>query len=70
MIHLSKEKTGYGRFEITAHIDGMDYTTTTTNMQAVDAAFDEDYDDEDNSGRRYESRQEAIDALINEINQD
>jgi len=64
---LSSKKTGYGHFYITVEIDGETFGTTTTNTLAIDAGFDDDYDMEDNSGRYYESQEEARDALIDEI---
>jgi hypothetical protein len=67
---LRKNKISNGHFKISTDIDGKEYSTTTTNTMAIDAAFDECYDDEDNSGRYYETREEAQDALIDEILRD
>jgi len=64
---LRSKKTGYGHFSISIEMDGKEFKTTTTNTMAIDAAFDDCYDDEDNSGRYYESREEAQEALVNEI---
>ena len=64
---LSKRKTGYGHFSISIEMDGQEFKTTTTNTMAIDAAFDDCYDDEDNSGSFYESREEAQEALVSEI---
>ena len=64
---LRKKQTGYGHFRISIEMDGQEFKTTTTNTMAIDAAFDDCYDDEDNSGRYYESREEAQVALVNEI---
>ena len=64
---LRKIKTGYGHFRISVEIDGKEYHTVTTNTMAIDAAFDEDYDLNDISGRYYETRGEAQTALVNEI---
>ncbi len=64
---LTCKKTGYGHFSVSMELDGKVYSTTTTNMMAIDAAFDDCYDDEDNSGRFYESREEAQEVLVNEI---
>jgi hypothetical protein len=64
---LRRTKTGYGHFTISIEIDGVEYNATTTNTMAIDAAFDENYNDEDNSGRFFETREEAQNALINEI---
>lgn len=58
---------GRGHFKVTAEINGERLSTVTTNTMAIDAAFDDCYDDKDNEGRYYETRQEAIDALIGEI---
>ena len=67
MRNLRSEKTGHGHFSISIEMDGQELKTTTTNTMAIDVAFDECYDDEDNSGRYYESREEAQEALVNEI---
>ena len=64
---LRSKKTGYGHFSISIEMDGQEFKTTTTNTMAIDAAFDDCYDDEDNSGRYYETREEAQEALVNEI---
>jgi phage-related protein len=64
---LRSNKTGYGHFSISIEMDGQEFKTTTTNTMAIDAAFDDCYDDEDNFGRYYESREEAQEALVNEI---
>jgi hypothetical protein len=64
---LRKTKTGYGHFSISVELDGNVLMATTTNTLAIDAAFDEYYDDEDTSGLFYESREEAQMALISEI---
>jgi hypothetical protein len=60
---LRSKKTGYGHFSISIEMDGQEFKTTTTNTMAIDAAFD----DEDNPGAYYESREEAQEALVNEI---
>ncbi len=64
---LRSKKTGYGHFSISIEMDGKVFKTTTTNTMAIDAAFDDCYDDDDNSGSYYESREEAQEALVNEI---
>jgi phage-related protein len=64
---LRAEFTGRGHFRISIEIDGEKFSTTTTNTMAIDAAFDDCYDDVDNSQRFYESREEAQNALIGEI---
>ena len=64
---LRNRKTGYGHFKISIEMDGKELSTTTTNTIAIDAAFDDCYDDEDNDGRYYESRLEAQEELVSEI---
>lgn len=64
---LRSKWTGYGHFNISIEMDGEKLEATTTNTMAIDAAFDDCYDDVDNSGRYYESRREAQEALVNEI---
>jgi hypothetical protein len=64
---LSKQFSGYGHFKISIELDGEELSTVTTNTTAIDAAFDYDYDDVDNSERIYESRAQAQDALVCEI---
>ena len=56
----------YGHYIISIEIDGKILKTTTTNM-AIDAAFDDCYDDCDNTGRYFASQEEAQIELINEI---
>ena len=67
ILTLNRKFSGYGHFTISIEVDGATIKTTTNNMSAVDAAFDEYYDDEDNSGRVYKSREQAQEALVNEI---
>jgi phage-related protein len=64
---LTSARTGHGHFNISIEMDGQQLNTTTTNTMAIDAAFDDCYDDEDNSDRYYESREEAQESLVNEI---
>ena len=64
---LRSKWTGHGHFSISIEMDGQELKATTTNTMAVDAAFDDCYDDVDNSGRYYESREEAQQDLVNEI---
>ena len=64
---LRKKWTGYGHFSISIEIDGKEFKATTTNTMAIDVAFDDCYDDKDNSGNYYESREEAQKDLVNEI---
>lgn len=63
---LRMKKVGYGHFEVSI-VDGVTISTVTTNTLAIDAAFDDCYDDEDNSGSFYESQKEAQEAIIYEI---
>jgi len=64
---LRNKKTGYGHFNISIEMEGKELSITTTNTMAIDATFDDCYDDEDNDGRYYESRLEAQEALVSEI---
>lgn len=64
---LRSKKNGYGHFSISIEMYGKEFKTTTTNTMAIDAAFDVCYNDEDNSRRHYVSREEAQEALVNEI---
>ena len=65
---LSHKKTGFGHFEISIVIDGKNFDTTTNDTMAIDAAFDESYDDQENNEERwFESRSEAQEVLVNEI---
>lgn len=64
---LRKEFAGHGHFNISIEMDGKEFKTTTTNTMAIDAAFDDCYDDENNSEMYYEDREEAQEALVNEI---
>ena len=64
---LRKKQTGYGHFKISIEMDGKELSTTTTKSMAIDAAFDDCYDDEDNDGRFYESRLQAQETLVSEI---
>ena len=64
---LRRRKTGYGHFKIFIEKDGKEMSTTTTNTLAIDAAFDEFYDDDGNDRAYYESREEAQEDLVNEI---
>jgi hypothetical protein len=64
---LSKKFTGYGHYKLSVIIDGVEYSKTTTNIRAIDAAFDDMYDDDDNSDRIYTSQKHAQETLIREI---
>ena len=64
---LSRKWVGYGRYIISIEMDGQELKTTTTNTMAIDAAFNDCYDDEDNSRRFFKSRREAQEVLVDEI---
>lgn len=64
---LTGNKNGYGNFIVAVELDGEVYSTITTNTLAIDAAFDDCYDDQDRFGSFYRSRSEAQEALIAEI---
>lgn len=64
---LRKQPSDYGHFKITIVFNDVEYSHTTTNTMAIDAAFDDCYDDQDNSGRFFESREEAQLSLVSEI---
>lgn len=64
---LSRKFNGRGHYRISINIDGEEFSTLTTDMMAIDAAFDDEYDDVDDSGRYYENQREAQEALVNEI---
>ena len=64
---LRSKWIGYGHYSISIEIDGKEFKATTTNTMAIDVAFDDCYDDVDNSGNYYESREEAQKDLVNEI---
>ena len=63
---LRSKKIGAGHFIISIEMDGNELSTVTTDTLAIDAAFDEDYDN-DTEGRFYESRFQAQETLVNEI---
>jgi len=67
---LSRKWVGYGRYIISIEMDGQVFKTTTTNTMAIDAAFNDCYDDEDNSRRFFKSRREAQEVLVDEILRD
>lgn len=64
---LRSKKTGYGHFRISITIGEKEYWCITSDTMAIDAAFDDFYDDEDHSGSYYESQEEARIALASEI---
>ena len=67
---LSRKWVGYGHYIISIEKDGQELKTTTTNTMAIDVAFNDCYDDEDNSGRFFKSRREAQQVLVDEILRD
>jgi hypothetical protein len=64
---LRKKQTGYGRFEVSIEIENVTYKISTNNTMAIDAAFDDDYNDENNLGRYYVTQEEAQASLANDI---
>ena len=64
---LRKKQTGYGHFQVSIVMNGRELKAITTDTMAIDAAFEESYDKQDTSGRFYESRREAEEALVSEI---
>lgn len=64
---LRSKKTGHGHFNISIEMNGKKLSTTTTNTIAIDAAFDDCYDDASSQGKYYESKLEAQEALVSEI---
>ena len=64
---LTKKDAGYGHKIVSVEFQNETLSVTTTNMMAVDAAFDENYDDNDNSERFYKTREDAQIALVREI---
>jgi hypothetical protein len=56
----------YGHFNVSVVVNGVKYSTVTTNTMAVDAYNDEDLEE----GGYYETMEEAQDALINEVLRD
>jgi hypothetical protein len=64
---LRKKNVSYGRFEVSIEFEGVIYKSSTNNTLAINAAFDDDYDDENNLGRYYVTQFEAQASLINDI---
>jgi len=64
---LRRKCRSYGHYSISIEMDGQEFKAITTNAMAIDVAFDDCYDDKDNSGNYYESRREAQEDLVNEI---
>ena len=64
---LRIKPSGYGHFIISIEMMDQEIKATTTNTIAIDAIRNECYDYECHEDRFYENRQEAEEALINEI---
>ena len=64
---LSKKQVGYGKFEVSMEFENVTYKIITNNTMAIDAAFDNDYNDVDDLGRYYVSQEEAQASLVNDI---
>lgn len=64
---LSKRQVGYGKFEVSMEFENVTYKIITNNTMAIDAAFDNDYNDIDDLGRYYVSQEEAQASLANDI---
>lgn len=64
---LSKKQVGYGKFEVSMEFENVTYKIITNNTMAIDAAFDNDYNDVDDLGRYYVSQEEAQASLANDI---
>ena len=64
---LTYVRKGYGHFYITIEMNGKEFGVTTTNTMAIDAVFDDSYDEEDNSRRFYENQYDAQVSLVSEI---
>ena len=56
----------HGHYNVSVIVNGITYKTVTTNMMAIDSAYNEDIEE----GAYYESMEEAQDALINEVLRD
>ena len=64
---LRKSFAGYGHLKVSIEVDGEQYDMTTDDMLTTDAAFDNGYDLEDNSGRYYQTQREAQEKLVKDI---
>ena len=64
---LRKKQTGYGKFEVSIEIENVTYKIHTNNTMAIDAAFDDDYNDDENLGRYYVTQEEAQASLVYDI---
>jgi hypothetical protein len=64
---LRKKQTGYGIFEVSIEFENVTYKISTNNTMAIDAAFDDDYNDDNNLGRYYVTQEEAQASLANDI---
>ena len=61
---IRRQPLSRGRYKITAEIEGQDLSTTTTDTEAIDAAFNEEYNGQ---YRRYPTQEDAKQALLDEI---
>ena len=64
---LSKRQVGYGKFEVSMEFENVTYKIITNNTMAIDAAFDNNYNDVDDLGRYYVTQEEAQASLVNDI---
>jgi hypothetical protein len=65
-LKLKRNRFGKKKYA-TIELNGKVIGATITNQLALDCAFDDDYDEQDNSGRIYESQEQAKLAIVNEI---
>ena len=64
---LFSTPAGFGHYKISFELDSEIYSTITTNLEAVRAAFSDDYDFDGEGNFTYKSRDEAKEDLVNEI---
>jgi hypothetical protein len=65
---LKLERNRFGKKQYaTIELNGEVIGATITNQLALDCGFDDDYDEQDNSGRIYESQEQAKLAIVNTI---
>jgi hypothetical protein len=67
---LNYRRVGYGSYIVTLEKDNKILTAHTNDSHVIDCAFDDNYDLYDNSGRFYETQEEARQSLINYILRD